>query len=67
MLAGSPESLHPLHCCKLHAVKLFLPAVIMDLGLDEGVWVRHDVCHNLLVVKYQKDSALSVCYYCVIQ
>ena len=56
MLAGSPESLHPLHCCKLHAVKLFLPAVIMDLGLDEGVWVRHGESHNLLGSKDQTDS-----------
>ena len=61
MLAGSPESLHPLHCCELHAVELFLSAVIMDLGLDEGVWVRHDVCHNLLGAK---DQTVSVYYYC---
>ena len=50
-VAWSPEPLHPLHCSKLHAVELLLPAVIMDLGLDESVWVRHAVLCDLLNVK----------------
>ena len=29
-------------------MELFFPAVIMDLGLDEGVWVRHGVFQELL-------------------
>ena len=67
--AGSPESLHTLHRSELHAVELLLPAVVMYLGLDEGVWVRHGECHNVLVsllylcivvVRSQVTSAVSV-------
>ena len=35
------EPLHPLHCGKLHGVVLLLPAVVVDLRLDEGVGVGH--------------------------
>ena len=36
-----PESLHALHGCVLHAVELLLPAVVVDLGLDQRVGVGH--------------------------
>ena len=35
------EPLHPLHRGKLHGVVLLLPAVVVDLRLDESVGVRH--------------------------
>ena len=54
--AWSPESLHPLHCSELHAMELLLPAVIMDLGLDESVWVRHGVWCDLLNVTESHHS-----------
>ena len=37
----STKSFHAFNCSKLHGMKLPLPAVVMDLGLDEGVRVCH--------------------------
>ena len=37
----STKPFHAFNCSKLHGMKLPLPAVVVNLGLDEGVWVCH--------------------------